>query len=70
MTQNTLTASIHEEENLYVATCLETDTVSQGNSVEESLENLKEATSLFLEEFPAIPNSPVFITTFTISTHT
>ena len=65
MVQNTLTTSIHKEENLYVATCVETGTVSQGNTVEESLENLKEATSIYLEEFPATPSAPVFIKTFT-----
>ena len=52
MAQNTFTASIHKEENLYVATCVEIGTISQGNAVEEALTNLKEATILYLEEFP------------------
>ncbi len=62
--QKTYTASIHKEIDLYVATCVEVGTVSQGNSLEEALENLKEATELYLEEFPQASFSPTFITTF------
>lgn len=65
MAQNTFTASIHKEDNFYVATCVELGTVSQGNTLEEALANLKEATSLYLEEFPVTTQSPVFLTTFT-----
>jgi len=52
MPQHTFTASIHKEDELYVATCVEVGTTSQGDSVETALANLKEATSLYLEEFP------------------
>jgi len=31
----------------------ETGTTSEGESIDEALANLKEATSLYLEEFPA-----------------
>ena len=65
MTQNTFTASIHKEDNLYLATCVEIGTISQCISVEEALANLKEATSLYLEEFPVASGSAVFLTTFT-----
>jgi predicted RNase H-like HicB family nuclease len=47
-----LSAIIYKEDDMYVAECLEIGTVSQGKSVEEALENLKEATELYLEEFP------------------
>ena len=47
-----LTAVVHQEENLYVAECPEIGTVSQGTTVEEAVANLKEATELYLEEFP------------------
>lgn len=43
------TAIIEKEGNLYVAHCPELDIASQGNSVEEARENLKEAIELFLE---------------------
>ena len=47
-----LTAALHKEGRLYVADCPEVGTVSQGRSVEEAVANLKEATELYLEEFP------------------
>ena len=47
-----LSAVLVKEENLYVAKCPEVGTVSQGRTVEEALKNLKEATELYLEEFP------------------
>jgi len=52
MSVRRLTAVVHQEENLYVAECPEIGTVSQGGSVEEAVANLKEATELYLEEFP------------------
>lgn len=44
------TAIIEKEENMYVSLCPELDIASQGKSVEEARENLKEAIELFLEE--------------------
>lgn len=46
------TAVIYKEEEWYVAQSPETGTTSQGVTVEEAVENLKEATGLYLEEFP------------------
>lgn len=48
----TFTAVLHKEDDLYVAECPEVGTVSQGHTIEEALANLKEATELYLEEFP------------------
>jgi len=64
MPVHTLTAVIHKEEDLYVAECPEIGTVSQGHSFEEAVANLKEATELYLEEFPMPPVSRVWLTTF------
>ena len=64
MTTKVFTAVIHEEENIYVAECPEVGTVSQGESVEEAIANLKEATELYLEEFPLLENSLPITTTF------
>ncbi|HEX6898948.1 MAG TPA: type II toxin-antitoxin system HicB family antitoxin [Thermoanaerobaculia bacterium] len=50
--RETLTAILHREGDIYVAECPEVGTVSQGSSLEEAITNLKEATELFLEEFP------------------
>ena len=52
MTTQTFTAVVHQEDDLYVAECPEVGTVSQGSTVEEAVANLKEATGLYLEEFP------------------
>jgi predicted RNase H-like HicB family nuclease len=62
----TLTAVIHLEENIYVAECPEVGTVSQGPTIEEGIENLKEATELYLEEFPIEGVSRSFLTTFDV----
>ncbi len=45
----------------------ETGTTTQGDSVSEALSNLKEATELFLEEFPLEVVSPSLMTTFEVS---
>jgi predicted RNase H-like HicB family nuclease len=52
MQTQTFTAVIHRDEDLFVAECSEVGTVSQGRTIEEALANLKEATELYLEEFP------------------
>jgi len=64
MIQQTLTAVIHREDNLYVAQCPEVGTASQGTSVEDAVANLKEATELYLEEFPVPATDRPFMTTF------
>jgi predicted RNase H-like HicB family nuclease len=66
MTKQTLTAVLHKEEDLYVAECPEIGTVSQGYTVEEAIANLKEATELYLEEFPLPEITHPLLTTFEI----
>lgn len=46
------TAAVTKEDDWYVALCLEVDVASQGRSVEESLENLREALELYFEDEP------------------
>ncbi len=60
----TLAAVLHKEDDLYVAECPEVGTVSQGYTVEEAVVNLKEATELYLEEFPLPQVSKPFLTAF------
>ena len=43
---------IHAEEGGFVALNPETGTTTQGETVEEAVANLKEATGLYLSEFP------------------
>ena len=47
-----LTAVVSREGDWYVAQCLEVDQASQGKTVEEALDNLREALSLLLEDEP------------------
>ena len=60
----TLTAVLHREGNLFVADCPEVGTVSQGETIEEALRNLREATELYLEEFPTEDVGRPLVTTF------
>ncbi len=65
------TAIIHKEvlstgEIIYVADCPDVGTVSQGETIEEAIKNLQEATELYLEEFPLVKNTNAYLTTFTI----
>jgi len=63
----TFTAVLQKDEDMYVAKCPEVGTVSQGKTIEEAIANLKEATELYLEEFPAKENSHPILTTFEVS---
>jgi len=45
------TAVIVKEEHWYVAHCVELGVVSQGKTIEEAQDNLKEAVELYLESF-------------------
>jgi predicted RNase H-like HicB family nuclease len=53
MSERTFTAVLHREDDLFVAECPEVGTVSQGYTLEEAVENLKEATAFYLEKFLA-----------------
>jgi predicted RNase H-like HicB family nuclease len=63
------TAVLHKEDDLYVAECPEIGTVSQGFTVEEAIANLKEATELYLEEFPLPSVGRPLLTTFEAAVH-
>lgn len=62
----TFTAIIQKEEDMYVAKCPEVGTTSQGSTIEEALANLKEATELYLEEFPLKGYSRPILATFEV----
>lgn len=69
MEARTLAAVIHREEDMYVAECPEVGTVSQGTSIEDAVANLREATELYLEEFPLGDVERPILTTFEITAH-
>jgi predicted RNase H-like HicB family nuclease len=54
------------EEGGFIALNPETGTTTQGKNVEEALANLREATSLYLEEFPLITKGYPLVTVFSI----
>jgi predicted RNase H-like HicB family nuclease len=60
----TFTAVLHREGEVYVAECPEVGTVSQGKTVEDAVANLKEATELYLEEFPSESSGRPLVTVF------
>lgn len=66
---NTFTAVVHKEGDLYVADCPEVGTASQGETIEEAVQNLQEATGLYLEEFPLKQAYRPILTTFEVPTH-
>lgn len=66
---STFTAIVHKEENLYVAECPEVGTASQGETIEEAIDNLQEATELYLEEFPFKQSFRPILTTFEVPIH-
>lgn len=51
----------------FVAFNPETGTTSQGETLEEALANLREATELYLEEFPLPHKGPSLLTTFEVT---
>ena len=69
MVIRSFTAVLHKEDDLYVAECPEVGTVSQGHTIEEAIANLKEATELYLEEFPLEEISKPLMTTFEATIH-
>jgi predicted RNase H-like HicB family nuclease len=51
----------------YVALNPETGTTTQGETIAEAVANLKEATELYLEEFPLTPGGQALMTTFEVA---
>ena len=56
----------HANEGGFVALNPETGTTTQGETVEEAVANLKEATLLYLAEFPLASAGHPVVTTFTV----
>lgn len=53
----------------YIAFNPETGTTTQGETIEEALANLREATQLYLEEFPLNVTARSLLTTFEVPKH-
>ena len=59
----------HAEEGGFIALNPETGTTTQGETVEDALDNLREATTLYLEEFPLSVKGHPLVTMFTVPEH-
>ena len=57
------------EEGGYIALNPETGTTTQGETVEEAVANLKEATALYLSEFPLPALGHPVVTMFSLPAH-
>ena len=58
---------IQKEVEWYVAKCLDNSVASQGKTIEEALNNLKEAIELYNENEEAIKPKEIFITTLEVA---
>ncbi|MFM2311891.1 MAG: hypothetical protein RLZZ04_1167 [Cyanobacteriota bacterium] len=67
MKSRSFTVVVYKEDDTYIAECPEIGTVDQGETIEQAVSGLKEATRLYLEEFPLPETSPRYITTMDIS---
>lgn len=61
MKTRSFTVIIYKEEDMYIAECPEVGTVDQGETIEQAIAGVKEATRLYLEEFPLPEGSPKYI---------
>ena len=66
MSEKTYLAVVYREDDLYVAECPEIGTASNGETIEEALAMLKEATEAYLEAATQ-PNNGHTITLATIT---
>ena len=67
MKSRSFTVILHKEEALDIAQCPEVGTVDQGETIEQAIAGLREATRLYLEEFPLPETSPRFVTSIEVS---
>ena len=63
----TVTAVIRRGEKYYIGECMEIDVVTQGETIDETLNNLKEAVALYFEGEPpeklqSLQETPMLVT--------
>ena len=64
-----VTVIVQKDDDWYVAKCLENSVASQGKSVEEAINNLREALELYFEDMPLgiTESKQTFITTLEVT---
>jgi predicted RNase H-like HicB family nuclease len=63
----TFTVIIHKEDDTYIAECPEVGTVDQGDTIEQAIAGLQEATRLYLETFPMPESAPRLLTSMEVT---
>ena len=58
---------VQKEEEWYVAKCIDNSIASQGKSIEEALNNLKEAIELYYQDEKPIMPKQVLVTTLEVT---
>ena len=61
------TVSIQKDDTWYVAKCLENSVASQGKTMEEAIDNLREALALYYEDEIMPVYSQTFVTTLEVA---
>ncbi|GJD23271.1 hypothetical protein RIVM261_082270 [Rivularia sp. IAM M-261] len=67
MKTRSFTIILYKEDDMYIAECPEVGTVDQGETIEQAIAGVKEATRLYLEESPLPETSPRFVTSIEVS---
>ena len=67
MKNRSFTVVVYKEDDMYIAECPEVGTVDRGETIEQAISSLKEATKLYLEEFPLPETSPRYLTTISVN---
>jgi predicted RNase H-like HicB family nuclease len=64
----TCTIGFHEEDGTIIATCLENDVSSFGDTIEEATDNIREALALYFEDEKTAPDyPPMYVTSLDIA---
>jgi predicted RNase H-like HicB family nuclease len=61
------TVSISKEDAWIIAKCLENDVATQGKTIDEALDNLREALALYYEDEQLPAFSQTFVTTLEVA---
>ena len=63
------TVTVTREDDWFVAKCLENSVASQGKTMEESIDNLREAVELYYEDeqHPSLPRHQTYVTTLEVA---
>ena len=61
------TICIQKDDSWYIAKCLDNNVASQGGTIEEAIENLREAVALYYEDETLPILTQIFVTTMEVA---